>query len=207
VNPMSAINRAREPTEVACLAAVLGVGASLPATLSPPADRISRDGHAAPITAIAAPYHPFVFTGDASGVVHLLHAGSMVRLRRFHGHVDAITAIAVTSDGFMLCGSHDATVSVWSWRDGQQLCRLTTHYHRITGMLLGVMPKVKVDVAALIASSNNAVRGAQHAAADRWPGTNAVALRYLPGVVEGTVVTASFDGVVSMSAASYDVST
>jgi hypothetical protein len=72
-------------------------------------------------------------------------------------------------------------------------------------LMLGTMPKTKVDVSALLVSANNALRGGTYTT-ERWPPSAAISLRGLAGVLEPVVLTASMDETIGVLALGYDQS-
>ena len=56
------------------------------------------------------------------------------RIRMFEGHQDAVTSVAVTSDGRLVTGSRDGTARLWDMETGEELNAFTGHQDVITSV-------------------------------------------------------------------------
>jgi WD40 repeat protein len=156
-------------------------------------------GHKSAITQLLAAGNVLV-SGDSDGVVIVWSICQARQLRRLHGHIDTITSLSATSDGFLFATSVDATVTAWSWMDGTRLTSIGRHYHHVTGLAVGIRRKERVDVSSLIVSTHHAQ--AKQSATERWPGC--VALKSLPEALECIVLTCGMDESIVTWALSYD---
>ena len=99
---------------------------------------VARGGHTHSVTALAA-ISGFLFSGDAEGKVIQWDIVHLLTVRAFHGHVDNITSIVLSDDGFMFIASKDALITIWNMVNGNQLCRLNRHFNSVAGVLVSVV--------------------------------------------------------------------
>ncbi|WP_437528806.1 AAA family ATPase [Sorangium sp. So ce726] len=99
-------------------------------------------------------------------------------LRTLQGHKDAVTGVAVTSDGrIAVSASRDKTLKVWDLATGQLLRTLDEHTERLTGV--AVAPDGRIAVSASASASSAFIPGASKLKV--WDLTTGQLLRTLKG--------------------------
>jgi WD40 repeat protein len=63
----------------------------------------------------------YVVSGSGDNTVRLWELATGKEVRRFTGHEDWVSSVAVTPDGqYVVSGSADKTVRLWDWRRGKK---------------------------------------------------------------------------------------
>lgn len=123
-----------------CRHAFLPDGAAPIISKCTPKTIVVHGGHRAAVTKIAS-IGGFLFSGDSSGLVKQWDAVHSIAVRSYRHHVDDITDMTLTADGFLFTTSKDALLLVWNTNDGTLLERLNTHFGPTTGVVVGVVPR------------------------------------------------------------------
>ncbi len=74
------------------------------------------------------PDSQYIVVGDLGGLVKLWDLNTGALTRTFAGHIDWITALAISPDGKqMLTGGNDNTAKLWNLMDGKEVATVTDH--------------------------------------------------------------------------------
>jgi WD40 repeat protein len=114
----------------------------------PPAAKVARGSHKASSITVFTTIAGFLVSGDSSGLVVQWDLQNGIEVRAFPGHVDDVTAIQISADGFIITSSRDGLILIRNLTDGTLLSRLNGHFAPVVGLLIGMItpddPRLKL---------------------------------------------------------------
>lgn len=94
----------------------------------------------------------YICTGGRDGVIRVWNFfGECLHI--LSGHTKSVRCLDM-DDNFLVSGSYDGTVMLWNYKNGQKICNLEPHKHRVYTVLLGKKFIVSSGVDSFVNISN-----------------------------------------------------